>query len=77
VRDSFFEEIVVAATIGQRNLFVAASFLWKRRGHQCPAQSNVGRYYRHSMNAVFDWWLPEKETAENGYLETNVNAVTS
>jgi len=29
------------------------------------------------VNGVFGWWLPEKETAENGYLETNVNAVMS
>ncbi len=29
------------------------------------------------VNGVYGWWLPEKETVENGYLETNVNAVTS
>jgi anaerobic selenocysteine-containing dehydrogenase len=29
------------------------------------------------VNGVFGWWLPEKETAENGYLDTNVNAVMS
>ena len=29
------------------------------------------------MNAVFSWFLSEKETAEKGYLETNVNAVMS
>ncbi len=29
------------------------------------------------VNGVFGWWLPEKETLENGYLETNVNAIAS
>lgn len=29
------------------------------------------------VNGVFGWWLPEKETAENGYLDTNINAVMS
>jgi anaerobic selenocysteine-containing dehydrogenase len=29
------------------------------------------------VNGVFGWWLPEKETAENGYLETNVNGILS
>jgi len=29
------------------------------------------------VNGVFGWWLPEKGTAENGYLETNANKVTS
>ena len=29
------------------------------------------------VNGVYGWWLPEKETAENGYLATNVNAVVS
>lgn len=29
------------------------------------------------VNGVFGWWLPEKETKENGYLETNVNMVMS
>jgi thiosulfate reductase/polysulfide reductase chain A len=29
------------------------------------------------VNGVYGWWLPEKETAENGYLETNVNRVMS
>jgi len=29
------------------------------------------------VNGVFGWWLPEKETLENDYLETNVNAIAS
>jgi len=29
------------------------------------------------VNGVYGWWLPEKGTAENGYLETNINGVTS
>ena len=29
------------------------------------------------VNGVFGWWLPEKETAENGCLETNANRVMS
>ena len=29
------------------------------------------------VNGVFGWWLPEKETEENGYLGTNINQVTS
>jgi thiosulfate reductase/polysulfide reductase chain A len=29
------------------------------------------------VNGVFGWWLLEKETLENGYLETNVNAIVS
>jgi anaerobic selenocysteine-containing dehydrogenase len=29
------------------------------------------------VNGVFGWWLPEKETAEDGALETNVNRVMS
>ena len=29
------------------------------------------------VNGVFGWWLPEKGTEENGYLETNVNSVMS
>ena len=29
------------------------------------------------VNGVFGWWLPEKETAESGYLETNANRVMS
>ena len=29
------------------------------------------------LSAIYGWWLPEKETEENGYLETNVNAVMS
>ena len=29
------------------------------------------------VNGIFGFWLPEKETAENGYLETNVNATMS
>ena len=29
------------------------------------------------VSGVFGWWVPEQETAENGYLETNVNMVMS
>ena len=29
------------------------------------------------VNGVFGCWLPEKETAENGYLATNINRVMS
>ena len=29
------------------------------------------------VNGVYGWWLPENETEENGYLETNVNMVMS
>ncbi|MFC1864991.1 molybdopterin-dependent oxidoreductase [Chloroflexota bacterium] len=29
------------------------------------------------VNGVFGWWLPEKETPEEGSLETNVNAAMS
>ena len=29
------------------------------------------------VNGAFGWWLPEKETAENGYLATNTNRVMS
>jgi anaerobic selenocysteine-containing dehydrogenase len=29
------------------------------------------------VNGVFGWWLPERETLENGYLETNVNTIAS
>jgi anaerobic selenocysteine-containing dehydrogenase len=33
---------------------------------------------RHDVvNGVYGWWLPENETEENGYLETNVNMVMS
>jgi anaerobic selenocysteine-containing dehydrogenase len=29
------------------------------------------------VSGVYGWWLPEKETEDQGYLETNVNAVMS
>jgi anaerobic selenocysteine-containing dehydrogenase len=29
------------------------------------------------VNGVFGWWLPDEEAPENGYLGTNVNAITS
>jgi hypothetical protein len=38
-------------------------------------QSSLDRPPIYLVNGVFGWWLPEKETAENGYLETNANSV--
>ena len=29
------------------------------------------------VNGVFGWWLPERENADSGYLDTNVNRVMS
>ncbi len=30
-----------------------------------------------TVNGIYGWWMPEKETEENGYLETNVNFLCS
>ena len=30
-----------------------------------------------TVNGVYGWWMPEKETEENGYLNTNINFLCS
>jgi len=42
--------------------------------HEAKLTENI---HPDVVSGVFGWWLPEKETAENGYLETNANKVLS